>query len=341
MILLDTSTNLEIVLSDTPSTELDWVAVYIDTSDDTPKHSDGTTNATTDVTMVSSPASNSRLIRNLSINNINTSAQTVTIKIDDGVNERILVKKELNENETLIYDSQSGWYIAFSNSNSTDVKIKVSANDTNDGYLEDKIIGTANKITVTTTNEGANEQLQINKGSDMFDKATDDANDIATDEIGVSVQDKLDNAVTELNDLSDVDIASGEPSDNDILKYNSSSGKWEPEAESGSGQTSEYDNGNSGASKTIVWDNGNHQKITMTDNCTFTFTAPTYIGFYTLKCIQDGTGNRSATWPGSVHGEGNSQPKLSSPANSIDVITFYYDGAYYIAISMHNILGAL
>ena len=38
--------------------------------------------------------------------------------------------------------------------------------------------------------------------------------------------------------------------------------------------SSEYDNGKSGTSKTIDWNNGNKQRITLTGNCTLTFTAP-------------------------------------------------------------------
>ena len=59
-----------------------------------------------------------------------------------------------------------------------DEKAKVSANDTTTGYLEDKIVGTANKISVTVLNEGGNEQLKIDKGSDIFDKAVDDLDDV-------------------------------------------------------------------------------------------------------------------------------------------------------------------
>lgn len=46
---------------------------------------------------------------------------------------------------------------------STDELVKVSANDTNAGYLEDKIVA-GNNVTVTTLNDGANEQFQISAG---------------------------------------------------------------------------------------------------------------------------------------------------------------------------------
>ena len=57
-------------------------------------------------------------------------------------------------------------------------KVKVSANDTTEGYLEDKIQGLSNKITVSTLNDGANESFQITIGSDIFDVTVNDSDDI-------------------------------------------------------------------------------------------------------------------------------------------------------------------
>jgi len=110
MILLDTSTKLELKLNATPSTELDWLSVYIDTTNDVAKHNDGVSNGTTDVIMVAAPSADKRLVRYLNIYNKDSSPQTITIKIDDGVNERILIKQILEPESTLIYDSQAGWY---------------------------------------------------------------------------------------------------------------------------------------------------------------------------------------------------------------------------------------
>jgi len=60
----------------------------------------------------------------------------------------------------------------------TDEKVKVSSNDTTAGFLEDKIVGVTNKIVVTTLNDGGDEDTQINIGSDIFDKSSDDSDDI-------------------------------------------------------------------------------------------------------------------------------------------------------------------
>jgi hypothetical protein len=51
----------------------------------------------------------------------------------------------------------------------TDELLKISLNDTTAGYLESKLLGTSNKITLTVNNEGANETITINIGSDVFD----------------------------------------------------------------------------------------------------------------------------------------------------------------------------
>lgn len=57
--------------------------------------------------------------------------------------------------------------------------IKVSPDDLTSGYLEAKVLGTTNKIVVTTANPAGNENLQINIGSHIFDKSVDDAADIS------------------------------------------------------------------------------------------------------------------------------------------------------------------
>lgn len=54
-------------------------------------------------------------------------------------------------------------------SNMLDQKVKVSSNDTTQDYLGNKLIGTANKITVTEINDGGNEDLQLDVGDNIMD----------------------------------------------------------------------------------------------------------------------------------------------------------------------------
>lgn len=91
----------------------------------------------------------------------------------------------------------------------------------------------------------------------------------------------------------------------------------------------ETDNGNSSTADTIDWRVSNKQKSTLTDNCTFTFTAPTKPCSLVLKLAQDATGSRTVTWPASVHWSGGTAPTLTTTASRIDVITFYWDGSTY------------
>lgn len=92
----------------------------------------------------------------------------------------------------------------------------------------------------------------------------------------------------------------------------------------------EYDNGNSGVADTVDWNNGNKQKSTLTGACTYTFTQPADgVGNFLLRLIQDGTGGRTATWPATVKWPGGTAPTLSTGATSQDIVTFYWNGAYY------------
>lgn len=98
----------------------------------------------------------------------------------------------------------------------------------------------------------------------------------------------------------------------------------------------EIDNGNSGASDTIDWGAGNKQKSTLTNNCTFTFTAPDGPCNLVLGLVQDATGSRTVTWPASVKWPASTAPVLTTTANAVDIIAFYYDGTNYYGGSSLN-----
>jgi len=98
----------------------------------------------------------------------------------------------------------------------------------------------------------------------------------------------------------------------------------------------ETDNGNSGAADTIDWTVSNKQKSTLTDNCTFTFTAPGGPCSLILKLAQDGTGSRTVTWPATVKWAAGTAPTLTTTASRVDIITFYYDGTNYFGQAALN-----
>jgi hypothetical protein len=93
----------------------------------------------------------------------------------------------------------------------------------------------------------------------------------------------------------------------------------------------EFDNGNSGATATVSFLVAQKQKITLTANCTFTFTAPNGPGNFVLRLIQDGTGSRTVTWPGTVKWVGSAAPVLTTTAAGVDIVSLYYNGTNYYA----------
>lgn len=90
-----------------------------------------------------------------------------------------------------------------------------------------------------------------------------------------------------------------------------------------------YDNGNSGTAKTIDWNNGNLQKVTLTGNVTFTFTAPAGPGTFQLRLLQDATGLRTITWPSAVKWPNGIAPTHPLVASTYGWAIFTYDGTNY------------
>ena len=83
----------------------------------------------------------------------------------------------------------------------------------------------------------------------------------------------------------------------------------------------------SGATETIDLDDGSIHRVTLSANCTFTFTAPgeqeATDGFqFFLYLTQDATGSRTATWPASVKWPAATAPTLTTTAARTDVFRF-------------------
>lgn len=93
-----------------------------------------------------------------------------------------------------------------------------------------------------------------------------------------------------------------------------------------------FDNGNCGAADTVSWNSGEIQKSTLDGaTCTYTFTNPIAGRTYVLHVIQDATGGRLVTWPGTVLWKGGAAPTLTATANKIDVCYFRWNGTSYLA----------
>jgi hypothetical protein len=95
----------------------------------------------------------------------------------------------------------------------------------------------------------------------------------------------------------------------------------------------EYNNGSSGAADTINWNNGQKQLTTLSDNCTYTFTAPTAgIGNFLLRIVHSGA-SRNPTWPATVKWAGGAEPTWSTSDADIDIVSFYWNGTNYYGMA--------
>tara|TARA_R110002167_G_C12675868_1_gene651090 strand:+ start:891 stop:1949 length:1059 start_codon:yes stop_codon:yes gene_type:complete len=68
--------------------------------------------------------------------------------------------------------------VTFTSGSDQNDKVKASATDTTEGFLDTKITGTTDKITISKINSGANEYFVITVGVDVFDKVSDDSDNI-------------------------------------------------------------------------------------------------------------------------------------------------------------------
>jgi microcystin-dependent protein len=114
MIILDATTkSLQITLSGAVTTnQLPFAASYVDSTGTatTPGEQDGTSNSTTAVTVVSSPASSTqRLIKNIVIQNADTASATVTVIYNNNSTLRNIVVATLAVGDQLIYEDGHGW----------------------------------------------------------------------------------------------------------------------------------------------------------------------------------------------------------------------------------------
>jgi len=98
-----------------------------------------------------------------------------------------------------------------------------------------------------------------------------------------------------------------------------------------------HSNGNTGSTITIDWNDGSKQDMTVTANCTVSFTAPASgAGNFVIKVVQDGTGGRTLAWPAAVKWPGGTEPTLSTDAGAVDVFTFFYDSASWFGAVLQD-----
>lgn len=101
--------------------------------------------------------------------------------------------------------------------------------------------------------------------------------------------------------------------------------------------TMEIDNGNSTGNDTVDWREGNKQKIRLVGDTQISFINPAGAGNFILKIIQDNPGNRKVTtWDSDIKWAEGSVPILTTTFNSIDLISFYFDGVNFYGQIGHN-----
>jgi len=93
-----------------------------------------------------------------------------------GLIQGSFIRKQINFDPALIASDRLKVDILQQSPN--DFLTKVSGDDQIGNYLENKIVGTPNKIELTVLNDGADEDLKINIGSDIFDKSINTTNNI-------------------------------------------------------------------------------------------------------------------------------------------------------------------
>jgi len=127
--------------------------------------------------------------------------------------------------EVLVYNSIE-WYpdTVSGGGGDTDTKqVKVSADDTTEGYLEDKIVAGAS-VTVTTLNDGSDEDVEISVSGLSV---------LGHSHVEVDITDLEHDAVK----IQGRTVAATAPTDGQALAWNSISTEWEPQTVSGSSGT--------------------------------------------------------------------------------------------------------
>jgi hypothetical protein len=87
----------------------------------------------------------------------------------------------------------------------------------------------------------------------------------------------------------------------------------------------------------VNWNNGLKQKITLTENTTFAFTAPPGpTSGLVLEVVQNASAAKTLTWPVGVEWPGSSTPTMTSALSRVDIYVFYYNGTTYFGSAAQN-----
>lgn len=113
--------------------------------------------------------------------------------------------KELEGKIFVLNNAMDTW---LSQESADSCKVKISADDTTEYFLESKIVGTTNKISITKQGTGENENLKVNISTDVFDKTVDNTENITETLNKVFVSPTEKTAIVHTN-RTDLDLVSG------------------------------------------------------------------------------------------------------------------------------------
>ena len=87
------------------------------------------------------------------------------------------------------------------------------------------------------------------------------------------------------------------------------------------------------AASDLDWNLSNSQTITNSGARTITTSNEQSGGVYVLRILRAAGATSSWTWPAAVKWVGGSAPTLSTAANRVDIISFYYDGTRFLSVA--------
>ena len=224
--------------------------------------------------------------------------------------------------------SQMNTAIAAAGTPASSGAVLISANDTTSRYLADAIVAGAG-LSETEDNDGGDETLTLAVDIDNTTAVTTLA---AGDKILVYDADASAlRAVTHANFLAlatgAVDMnGNGLTVDAVTVQGAISGGDQEYSRPKFKDISEARVQANTGTAYEIDLEAANVFELTLTDDCTFTFSNPPAsgtAGSFMAVLKQDGTGSRTATWPSSVYWPDGSAPTLTTTATTgVDIFAF-------------------
>lgn len=148
MILDTTTRKIQALMSSAvtttnPTVQVDWVDMTTTTT--TPGATPSNLNGVTAVDIVAAPAaSTQRKINAIGINNVDTVANTITVRYNDNATLYTLVKVTLQVNETLVWTDTGGWYVLDAGGN-----VKQSAAGGTGRFVKTTVLTSGTSFTVS------------------------------------------------------------------------------------------------------------------------------------------------------------------------------------------------